>query len=209
MPEKSIKPKLRWPRWAWRDSGWWLTVFGAVFAAVVFIQPAVSHHPLWLRLVICLGWFGVSSVLLLAAEHLLKLLSTVIDRSRAYDDLYDIAERQSQQIAKAQDTILELLSELTNGRRFEITKTLYYNNILYIEVRKNRNKRLEPGSRVRVIDIQDGGIMGLFQVTEVRSDGYRARAEDVDPIWLGFVHQTGSAEASAPPNMVAFLIVGD
>ena len=189
----------------------WLVVdsVGAVFAAVVFVQPAVSHHPLWLRLAICLGWFIASSVLLLAVEHLLKVSSIVVSRLRAYNDLYDVAERQFQQIAKAQDTILELSSELTNGRRFEIIKTLYYDDTLYIEIRKNRNRRLELGHRVRVIDVQDGGIMGLFQVTEIRSDGYRARSEDVDPIWLGYVHKIGSTEGSAPPNTVAFLILGD
>ena len=106
-------------------------MFGAVFAAVVFIQPAVSHHPLWLRLAICLGWFVISSVVLLAFEHFLKVWSVAIKRLSAYNDLYDFAERQFQQAIKAQDTILELSSELTNGRRFEITKTLYYNDTLY------------------------------------------------------------------------------
>jgi len=209
MPEKLIKPKLRWPRWAWRDSGWWLTVFGAVFAAVVFVQPATSRHTFWIRLAICLGWFVFSSLLLLAAQHLLKVSSVAIERLRAYNDLYDLAEQQTQQVEKAKNTILELSSELTNSRRFEIDRTLFYDNALYIVLKKNRNRRLEIGHRVRVIDAQDGGIMGVFEVNEVRTDGYRAKAEYVDAVWLGFIRATSNAEASAPPNTVAFLMTGD
>ena len=101
---------------------------------------------------------------------------------------------------------MELSQELTNGRKFEIEKTLYYDEQLYILLRKKRGTRLEVGHRVRVIDSQDGGIMGEFEVQEVRSDGYRARAYDVDPVWLGFIHQDGKAEMSAPPHTVAFLM---
>lgn len=209
MPDKLTKPKLSWPRWAWRDSGWWLTAFGAVFAAVVFVQPAISHRTFWVRLAICFGWFVFSSLLLLVTQHLLKVLSVAIERLRAYNDLYDLAEQQSEQIEIAKNTILELSSELTNSRRFEIDKTLFYNNALYIVLKKNRNRRLEIGHRVRVIDAQDGGIMGVFEVNEVRTDGYRAKAEYADAVWLGFIRATGNAEASAPPNTVAFLMTGD
>lgn len=139
-----------------------------------------------------------------------------MERLRAYNGLYDLAERQSQladmqnqQITKLQDANLELTSELTNGRRFEIDKTLLYDNILYIVLKKNRHRRLETGHRVRVIDAQYGGIMGLFVVNEVRSDSYRAKAEYVDAVWLGWVHEKGNAEASAPPNTVAYFIIGD
>lgn len=147
--------------------------------------------------------------MLLIAQHLLKVSSVAINRLRAYNDLYDLAEKQTQQIEKAKNTVLGLSSELTNSRRFEIDKTLFYDNALYIVLKKNRNRRLEIGHRVTVIDAEEGGIMGLFEVNEVRSDGYRAKAEYVDAVWLGYVYETGNAEASAPPNTVALLMAGD
>lgn len=146
----------------------------------------------------------------MAVEHLFKTCLVIICRLRAYNSLYDVAEQQARQIARAQETILELSQELTSGRRFEIEKTLYYDETLYVVLRKKRGARLEVGHRVRVIDTQDGGIMGVFEVNEVRSDGYRARQTgDVDPIWLGFVHQNNKAETSAPPNTIALLMLGD
>ena len=208
MPEL-LKPKIEWPRWSWRDSGWWLTAFGAIFAAVIFVQPATSKHSFWLRLGISLAWFVSASVVILSVEHLVKTCLVAISRMKAYDGLYDVAEQQTQQMAKAQETILELSQELTSGRRFEIEKTLFYDDGLYVVLRKNRGSRLEEGDRVRVIDTEDGGIMGVFKVNEVRSDGYRARADYVNPVWLGFVHQDGKAEMSAPPNTIALLMPKD
>lgn len=184
-------------------------MFGAVFAAVVFVQPATSRHSIWVRFGISLGWFLVSSILLLAAEYLLKTCSVAMNRLRAYNNLYDVAEQQARQIARSQETILELSQELTSSRRFEIEKTLYYDGLLYLVLRKKRGAKLEIGHRIKVIDAQDGGIMGVFEVTEVRSDGYRAKADYVDPVWLGFVHQNGKAETSAPPNTIALLMLGD
>lgn len=209
MPDQLLSPKHKWPRWTWRDSGWWFAVFGAVLGAVVFVQPAISRHSFWVRFGISLGWFALSCILLLTVEHLFKSCLVAISRLRAYNSLYDVAEQQARQIARAQETILELSQELTRGRRFEIEKTLYYDETLYVVLRKKRGARLEVGHRVRVIDTQDGGIMGVFEVNEVRSDEYRARADYVNPVWLGFVHQNGRAETSAPPNTIAFLMLGD
>lgn len=207
MPDQLLKPKIKWPRWAWRDSGWWLTVFGAVFAAVIFVQPAVAHHSLLVRLAITLGWFVLSSVLLLAAEYAAKVGSVLVSRLRAYEGLSDLAEQQKQQIEKAQEVIVELSQELTNGRKFEIEKTLYYNEMLYLVLKRKRGAKLEVGHTIRVIDAIDGGIMGVFRVNDIiRSDGYRAVAEWVDPVWLGFVHQDGKAEMSAPPNGIAIFL---
>lgn len=206
MPNQQPLTKLKMPRWTWRDSGWWLTVFGAVFAAVVFVQPAISGHSFWRRLGISLAWFVFSSILLLVTEYAVKVGSVLAGRLRAYEDLSDLAERQKQQIEKVQEAILELSQELTSGRRFEIEQTLYYNETLYLVLKKKRGAKLEIGNTVRVIDATDGGIMGIFKVNEIRAEGYRAAAEYVDPIWLGFVHQDGKAEMPAPPNGTAIVL---
>ena len=210
MPDQLLKPKIKWPRWVWRDSAWWLTVFGTVFAVIVYVQPSVSSHSFWVRVSIALGVFVLSSILLLAMEHLVKACSVAFRRIRAYEGLHEIAEQQIQHNAKAQEVILKLLQELTAGRKFEIEKTLYYNETLYISIRKKRGARLQEGDMVTVINAQDGGIMGMFEVSEVRSDEYRARVADyIDPVWLGFVHQDGRAETSAPPNAAAFFMPKD
>ena len=206
MPSQQPLTKLKMPRWTWRDSGWWLTVFGAVFAAVVFVQPAISGHSFWRRLGISLAWFVFSSILLLVIEYAVKVGSVLVNRLRAYEDLSDLAEQQKRQIEKAQEVNLKLSQELTNGRKFEIEKTLYYNETLYLVLKKKRGVKLELGHTLRVIDSSDGGIMGVFRVNEIRSEGYRAIAEYVEPVWLGFVHQDGKAEMPAPPNGTAIFL---
>ena len=98
---------------------------------------------------------------------------------------------------------------MTDGRKFEIEKTLYYNEILYLLLRKKRGTKLEIGHKVIVLDAQDGGIMGEFKVSEVLSTEYRARADFVNPVWLGFVHQDGKAEMPTPPNVLAYFMPKD
>lgn len=209
MSDPILKPKIKWPRWAWRDSGWWLTVFGTVFAVIAYVQPSVSKHSFLIRIGIAFGSFVLSPVLLLTADYILKACFAAVHRLRAYDDLHNVAERQAEQLEKAQEMNLKLSQELTSGRRFEIEKSLFYQDELYILLRKKRGARLEVGDMVGVIDAQDGGIMGVFEVSEVLSAGYRAKASYVDPVWLGFVHQNAAAEMPAPPNTIALLMPKD
>ena len=176
---------------------------GAVFTLVMFVQPAISGHSFWRRLGIGLAWFVFSSAFLMIAAYAAKATSVLASRLRAYEELSNLVEQQKRQIEKAREVNLTLSQELTNSRKFEIEKTLYYSETLYLVLKKKRGVKLEVGHKVIVLDAQDGGIMGEFKVSEVLSGEYRARADFVSPVWLGFVHQDRNAEMPAPPNVIA------
>lgn len=86
---------------------------------------------------------------------------------------------------------------------FEISKTTYQKNQLYISLKKKERFDLNLNDGVIVIDINDWYYMGQFIVTEIRNDVYYAAATKlIDPLWLSFVRKNGEVEMT--PNLIAY-----
>jgi len=138
-------------------------------------------------------------------RHQLVELQQQIDRQNTdQENVVKLSEQKDEEITHLRQTILELIREITVGRIFEVTKVQYYKEKLYLTLKKRRGRELHIGDEIRVIDKAEGYIMGVFEVTEVRSTEYVARSAGyISPIWMGYVHETGNAEFSALPDSIA------
>ncbi len=209
--------KWGWPRWNWRDSGWWFTISGAVFSVLAFVYPSLPRRPLRIRLIIAVGAFVASGALSLLLAHLIHVLRVAWGRLQAYQDLSDLVERSQEELrlseeqrgreaAQFQETILSLLTQ-SGVKRIEMERSQYYDETLYIVLKKRRGIVMEVGHKVSVIDMETGNVMGAFEVTEERDKQYWARSVGtVDAIWLGYVRQSGNNEP--PPNTATFWMQG-
>ncbi|HEY0545160.1 MAG TPA: hypothetical protein VGC91_07170 [Pyrinomonadaceae bacterium] len=209
MAEESLISKADWPRWTWRESSWWLTAIGAVIALLLILYPLLISYPLWLRMLV--GFASLlSPILILALIFSLKVATVALDRIHGYKQLYELSEQRTKEVAQAQETILYFLRELLGGRSFEIEKVQYYKDRLTLILKKKRGVTLEAGNEIRVIDTLEGVVMGIFEISEVRSKHYIARSQgSVNAVWLGYIHESGNAESSAPPDTAAIFFPKD
>ena len=222
--ENLSSSKVSWPRWTWHGSEWWFATLGTLFSLLIFVYPGLSGHRLGPRIAIAVLAFVLAPLLALTIIHLFKTCGVLRSRMASYNHLHqvigdkdrllesrsqelsDIIEQKDRQIAQAQAIILELW-EIAGIRKVEIEKTVLYNGQLYVVLRKRRGLRLVVSHKVTVLDINTGGVMGIFEVTEERGNEYWAKSSGVvDAVWLGFVQQSGNTQAPPPPETVAFYV---
>ena len=125
--------------------------------------------------------------------------------------LYDIiryyaAFNDSQQknidIIYLKQTVLGLYQEIEQRRIFQVIKVQFFKESLFLTLKKNEGVDLVKGDEIRILDKSDGEILGIFEITEIRSTEYLAQnSKHVSPIWMGYVHQ--QVESTAPPNSLA------
>lgn len=207
MTGKLHPPKEGWPRWAWPESGWWVTVPGTAIAVLLLIWPSFVVYDLRMRLLCAFFSLLLVPMAMLGVSHLCKIIAVAVRKMLQYDSMYRMLEQKTAEATKMQETVLNLIDEMTEDKQFEIDRVLLYGEQLYIVVKKQQRARLEKGQKIVVLDTREGGAMGEFEVTEERRSEYIARcAGFVSAIWLGFVRSTGKAECSPPPDAVAFAI---
>jgi hypothetical protein len=117
-----------------------------------------------------------------------------------------VLEDKENSLQASQQVILNLLEEVTAGRKFQITKVQFYNNVIYLILSKKRTQNLTIGDEIKVLDTNDGSLMGTFEICENNPTEFRAKVSDyISPLWEGFIRQPGNAESSALPNAMAIL----
>jgi hypothetical protein len=216
-PVQKSTGKWEWPRWNWRDAGLWFTISGTIISFLTYIVPSLPRRPLQTRLIIAGVTFVASGLVFLFLAHLCRVLRVAWGRLQAYQELSDLAERRWEKIAQIeeqrdreafqyQEAIRDLLV-MTGAKRFEMDRTQYYDNTLYIVLKKLRGIKLEKKHKVSVFDMETYNILGVFEVTEERDNKYWARnVGQIDPVWLGYAREPGNSEA--PPNTVAIWMQG-
>jgi hypothetical protein len=136
--------------------------------------------------------------------YLYRVADVIYKRVRCYEYLHGLTEQKSEEIIRSRDTITNLLGELIETRSIEIEKVQYFKKHLGLLLKKRRGLNLEVGNEVRVIDMTDGSVMGVFEISEARRTHYIAKSSgSIDAVWLGYIHGTGDGESYAPPNTAA------
>ncbi|CAN5899435.1 hypothetical protein BH23PLA1_BH23PLA1_08650 [soil metagenome] len=206
MEDEKRPPRADWPSWNWRESGWWLTAVGFIIAVVLLVFPGITTLELRVRLGLALLALLMVPLALLALFHLFKALPVALARLRQYDILYPQIEELEKERNVLRSSIIDLWEHLTSGQKLNIKKILYHRETVYLLLEKKRGKRIEVGTTLRAIDIQDGYFMAVLKIIEVRGEGYLAEASSVNPLWLGQIHRLNLPESSPPPRIAAFLL---
>ena len=196
--------KADWPKWTWRESGWYFGVASALFGIYVFLYPPLETESVLRRILIAVLFFIASSLFVHLIVHALKASIVAIKRVFWYRALFNLLEQKMQEATQAKETLLELLQQQTGIRLLEIDKVLYYNGTLYIVIEMEAGINLEIGSKLTVIDRTEGYIMGRFTVSQIRRKQYIAESTgEINALWLGYIRQTGRGETSPPPDTAA------
>ena len=98
-------------------------------------------------------------------------------------------------------------SRLANAKPpFDIVKAQALGPDMYIELKKRgRTGILNKGESVIVVDSEDGGVMGYFEIESGANGVYQAKAQgSVDTIWKGNVIQNGVQLIH--PNMTGYSV---
>jgi hypothetical protein len=97
-----------------------------------------------------------------------------------------------------------LLQERQNTRGLKIDHSYYYDSVAYIALNRKSGFSCAVGDILTVVDQTNGKHLGDFEITELRSRLYIARAVgEIDALWKGYIVQTGATHSAPPPDSLA------
>lgn len=211
MREQTNRFYIVKPRWHLPDSAWWFTVWGGVAALITFLFVSFSSVGLFARIIITAFAFLIAPLGVSIFSYGYKLLCYIRKRLSVYDDLYIDWLTLNERLSKANETVLSLGSSVERKNVLELKRVHFFRDKLHVFIKKRRGLSLEEGQLIVVIDISDGLTLGYFRVSEVRQSEYLAQQEDdsIDPLWLGFIKNTGESEMYPPAGSVGLLVSED
>ncbi len=152
---------------------------------------------------------GLSVVILVATYILIqafllvaKIIFVIYKRINYYPSLYNLYKNAHSRLREVEQEFVSYVSNSTKRYMFEIARTTYQGNQLYLSLKKKDTFNLNVNDVIIVIDKNDLYYMGQFKVTEIRTDIYYAvGTKHIDPVWLSFVMRKEEVEMT--PNLVA------
>ncbi len=194
-------PPLYWP-----TSGWWLTAFGALIGALLLLFPNSTGLSLAERIELCF-LLAIAPAIFVASVHGFRLARVFISRARQYAELHRVIYDLKKERDRAFGAVNALVREREEERAFRIAHCYYYQSTPMIVLQRKRGLRANVGDSLTVVDRDTGRALGLFRVTDDGGDGYQAKGtEDIDPLWLGYMVQSGTAHSAPPPGALAILL---
>jgi hypothetical protein len=176
------------------------------FLYFLLLNDHLKQHRKWV-----VATAVIMPFLLWASIALSRNISVGYQRLKQYMTLRDLLLQRtrdlttgSQQLSDTQLTVRELLGQLIHSRKVEIKRVQLFKGRVSLTLKPKRNFKLSVGDKVRVIDLNDGELMGTFRVTQTHGSCTAEALQDINPVWSGYVHQNGSD--SAPPGAIAVLI---
>ncbi len=205
MTDKSSPIKAGWPKWSWRQSGWWLTGIGLGISIILLLRPEISAASIYIRLSAIVIAF-IFAFLVLALIHAIRVCLVAFSKIRFYDRLCFMYDEKDEELRRAKASILALVQQLNAANRVEIQAVIRHDETVYLVLKRKRGRVLEVGGTLDVLDTQEGIPMGTFEISEIRSKEYYAKNVGyIHPLWLGFIRQEEKTEFFPPPDVIAIL----
>ncbi|MCE5197553.1 MAG: hypothetical protein ABFD54_04210 [Armatimonadota bacterium] len=201
--------KLEYPRFSWTGATWsWYTAILGVVLALYF--GFVPKMPLKNSLEIVLFIF-LAPVMLTVAWHFVRVASVGYKRIQQFDVLVKHIQLLSDRLASAQQTIIDLLQERQNRKKYSIAYCYIYKDQPVMVLCKKRGATVPVESKVTVVDTELNDVIGHFRVINQDDDHYLCRQDGyIDAVWLGFIMERGSQQSMVSPTAVAFITsIGD
>lgn len=186
-----------------------LSLFSFLIAGASLIATNYSHisffHEYGSNIAVGLFIAGFLSPII---QWLLYFMVAIIKRLTDYPQLHDITRSTCDDLVQLRETLFNLLHSLPYVAAIEIEKAAYVDSKVYIVLRRNglgAGEQIEVGDVLTLLDFSDGLILGMIQVTEVRTREYYTVAQKgLDPILRGHIIHTG--EVSVLPNIKAIYL---
>ncbi len=196
---------LNWPRLEW-NSEMWLTLIPFVMSFVVFFYPKFAEDNRYEKI-----RFAIGLPLLFAPLYipiivwLWKLVGVGVRRILNYPQSRLQTENANCELFQLKQEIFRLVKNTRENIVFEIGKVAYHQNTIYIAVRWKKELELKRDDTLVVLHLDDGRLMGIFRVVEIRENEYYAQGvRHVDPLWSGYVRER--EEIGINPFLAAFYV---
>lgn len=197
-----LLPELQWPKLKWQAK-MLFTVIPFLLSFLVFFYPPIanSDNLNQIRLAIGIPLF-LAPILIPLVIWLIRASAVSFRRVKYYPKLYIFTFQEISELDQLKRNFFELATNISNNRIFEIIKAAYHQEKLFISVKKRADMELMLGDTLTVVHTEDGLLMGLFKITEIREiEYYAAGTSNIDPLWLGYIRQQG--EGRINPYMAA------
>lgn len=196
---------LDWPRFQWKYVVL-LTPISFVLALIALFVPEVSTWipSLYSRVLLIVG-ICICLMIISALPWFIQTTYITFARVSRYSPLFQYAMSVRQALEDLRESLFDILRATPGVRPFEISKAIADRDTFHIVVNKQKGKYLKLGDMLAVVHAEDGLVMGIFEVTELRSKEYYAVAsKNIDAVWLGHVKQQSTVTVF--PNMFALYI---
>ena len=196
---------LPWPKVEWK-AGIFLAIIPFLLSFVIFFYPPIATDPNLQSLRFLIGIpLLVSPLLFPLFLWSWRTINVAIMRLRLYPVVYAGGQRSNEQIEQLRREYYALAVVSNSSNIYEISRAAYIQGKLYISIAKKRSRRVSEGETFAVLHKDDGLLMGLFEVKEIReNDVYALGVSNVDPLWLGYIIQRGEAEIN--PSLLAIYV---
>jgi hypothetical protein len=201
----TLPPLFEWPRIIWR-SEMWLTIIPFILGFIIFFFPQLSETtvPTQIRLIIGIPLL-LAPLLIPFLFWMVRITWVITKRVDLYPQTHSVAKQALFDVEQIRRSYFELTKQFAEDKQFELIKVGYFNSKLVIAVKKRKNPKINQGDILAVVDKEDNLLMGIFEVTELRSEEIYAKGiNNIDPLWLGYVIQKG--EVNMTPNLAAVLL---
>lgn len=201
----SIPPRLPRPRIVWR-AAFLLGLIPFLMGLVPIFAPNLSDARIYLRYRYVIGIILLSSPFLIPIIYWLGKSAVVLfRRGMFYVSATDSIEDLSNQLAEIKSNIFDLL-QASSYQIFEINVASFVKGSIYLSISNQDGPVLSIGDKLSVVDLDDAMMLGVFEVMQIRTSDYYARASGfVDPLFSGYIRQQQQTEML--PNIVAMRII--
>jgi len=194
---------FKWPSWK-SGAQWSLTVISFILGIIVFFYPDIEKEN-YERFRLIIGSVLLASAILIpTATWFLKTFRVALLRISICPLLFEQKIRLTNELNDMKRIIFEMNRKEIDRCGFELLGARFDRGSLFIAIKKRPTPELIVGALLVVFHKDDGMPMGVFEVTEARTNEYYAKGiNNVDPVWSSFVLEKG--ESHFIPNMIAIL----
>ena len=181
----------------------WLSIISLLLALAIFLIPQINDKDKWIIRIILVTILLLTPVLIQTVLWIVKISLVIYKKTTSYPSLYRFYQNTHSRLLEVEQQLVFYVSNCMKHYMFEISRTTYQRNQLYVSLKKKETFNLNVDDVIIVIDKNDLYIMGQFKVTEIRTDAYYAVGTKlIDPLWLSFVRENGEVEMT--PSLVAY-----
>ena len=203
--QEHFPPPLEWPKIKWQAEVWW-TIFPSLLGIILFFFPQLTANSTLAQYRLIIGVpLALAPLIVPFVLWLLMVCKVVIERANYYSSLQLKADQAIDDVEHLRKSYFDLAKQIADERQFEIISVANVDGKMFILIQKRKTPKVHQGDSMIVVHKEDGLLMGIFQVIEVRSkEIYAQGISNLDAVWSGYVRQQG--EIRMTPNLAAIYI---
>ena len=181
----------------------WLALMPFLLGFVLFFFPELTaNSPALVGLRLKVGVpLLLAPLLVPVIVWMGRTITVAAQRVKLYTQLHFVAAQALNDLEGVKRSYFDLAWQKAQDK-LEITKVAYLDGKIIIRVLKGKPCRVKQGDSLAVVHKEDSLLMGIFQVTEIRSQEIYAKGiSHVDALWLGYIREQG--ETDMTPNLTA------